>query len=235
MSVPASSNPVPLSVAELRVSYSRQGLDDATLSDDPIALFTKWVQEAADAKEPEPNAMCLSTADENGRPAARIVLLKGFDDAGFVWYTNYQSRKASHLALNPFAALTFWWASLERSVRIEGAVVRLPAEESDAYFSSRPLGSRLGALASDQSRPIESRDELEQRMCTLEAQHMGSDGEPVKIVERPQHWGGYRLIPERIEFWKGRESRLHDRIVYQCAAADSAAPGTKWSRSRLQP
>eukprot|EP00168_Porphyra_purpurea_P002896 TRINITY_DN13396_c0_g1_i1.p3 TRINITY_DN13396_c0_g1~~TRINITY_DN13396_c0_g1_i1.p3 ORF type:complete len:175 (+),score=62.34 TRINITY_DN13396_c0_g1_i1:503-1027(+) len=174
--------------------------------------------------------MCLSTVSAPGTPAARYVLLKAVDGRGFVWYTNYTSRKAADLDAVPAAALTFWWAELERSVRVEGAVERVPADESDAYFASRPVGSRLGAWASDQSAPAADRGVMTRRMAELEAEYLGPDGEPVKDIPRPPHWGGYRLTPRLVEFWKGRKSRVHDRLCYTRA---EGADG--WTITRLQP
>ncbi|KAI0567412.1 Pyridoxal 5'-phosphate synthase [Gracilaria domingensis] len=229
------------SVADLRVNYSQQPLEEANLPEDPVQLFTTWFQQAQHAKEPEPNAMCLSTADDAGRPSARMVLLKAFDQTGFVWYTNYQSRKASQLKQNPFACLTFWWPSMERSVRIEGEVLRVSPEESDAYFHSRPPSSRLGAVASDQSRTLDSRQTMERRWDELQSAHLNQNGELIRPIHRPSHWGGYRLVPDRIEFWKGRSARLHDRIVFertvppvgQCSLDKLAT--LQWEKQRLQP
>ncbi|PXF39946.1 Pyridoxine/pyridoxamine 5'-phosphate oxidase [Gracilariopsis chorda] len=230
-----------LTVASLRVNYSNQGLDETQLTPDPIALFSTWFDQARSAQEHEPNAMCLSTADESGRPSARMVLLKAFDQRGFVWYTNYQSRKASNLSRNPFASLTFWWPTMERSVRIEGPVVRVPVEESDAYFHSRPPSSRLGAIVSDQSKEIKNRQLLELRWQELQDAHLDDDGQLTRPIERPSHWGGYRLIPDRIEFWKGRSARLHDRIVYQRDLPELSDHNLdqlaklQWATKRLQP
>lgn len=177
--------------------------------------------------------MCLSTVGPDGRPAARYVLLKAVDGRGLVWYTNYGSRKAREVDRNPAAALTFWWAGSERSVRVEGDVARVSAEESDAYFESRPAMSRLGAWASEQSEEVEGREVLEKRWDKLMEEYMpgGKDSEPVKEIKRPEGWGGYRLVPTRIEFWKGRSSRLHDRVVFERESADSKT----WSQKRLQP
>lgn len=218
----SSTNGLPPNPADLRVSYSKQGLDDACLSNDPHVMFRAWFDEACAAKVVEPNAMCLSTCSGN-KPSARYVLLKGYDERGFVWYTNYDSRKSAELAENPNAALTFWWGDLERSVRIEGRVVRVSAEESDAYFHSRPRSSQLGAWSSNQSSQIESRAALEQQEVDVIKRFDGMDKIP-----RPPHWGGFRLEPSRIEFWKGRESRLHDRIVFEKL-------GGGWATKRLQP
>jgi pyridoxamine 5'-phosphate oxidase len=198
-----------MSIADLRQEYSRQGLNEAEVDPDPLALFGTWLAEAIRAQVYEPNAMTLATVSAEGRPAARMVLLKGFDAAGFVFYTNYTSRKGQELAQTPWAALVFWWGELERQVRIEGPVTPVAAAESDAYFASRPWGSRLGALASPQSQIIDSRQQLEQRLAELEAEYAQRD------PPRPPHWGGYRLAPLAIEFWKGRPNRLHDRLRYQ--------------------
>jgi len=210
--------------ADLRVSYSKQGLEDISLPSDPHSMFRLWFDEACAAKVVEPNAMCLSTCVDN-KPSARFVLLKGFDERGFEWYTNYNSRKSGELSENPYAALTFWWGDLERSVRVEGRVTRVSDKESDAYFNSRPRGSQLGAWSSNQSSPIDTRIALEQQEADVVAR-FGTN----EVIPRPPHWGGFRLEPSRIEFWKGRESRLHDRIVFE---KDEGGEG--WLRSRLQP
>jgi pyridoxamine 5'-phosphate oxidase len=209
-------------IAELRKDYARDSLDEASVEANPIRQFEIWFKQALDARLPEPNTMTLATVDAAGRPSARIVLIKGFDERGFVFFTNYESRKGQDLAANPHASLLFYWIELERQVRIEGTVVKTSSEESDAYFVSRPLGSRIGAWASAQSREIASRAELEAR----EAQFAERFGE---TPPRPPHWGGYRLVPETIEFWQGRPSRLHDRILY--TRADDGA----WRISRLSP
>jgi pyridoxamine 5'-phosphate oxidase len=209
-------------IAELRKDYARDSLDEASVEANPIRQFEIWFKQALDARLPEPNTMTLATVDAAGRPSARIVLIKGFDERGFVFFTNYESRKGQDLAANPHASLLFYWIELERQVRIEGTVVKTSSEESDAYFVSRPLGSRIGAWASAQSREIASRAELEAR----EAQFAERFGE---TPPRPPHWGGYRLVPETIEFWQGRPSRLHDRILY--TRADDGA----WRTSRLSP
>lgn len=180
--------------------------------------------------------MCLSTVWDN-RPSSRMVLLKKFDACGFVWYTNYNSRKAKQLEKNPHAALTFWWPETERSVRVEGMVCRTSEEESDEYFESRPLESRLGAMASEQSAVVESRHVVEMRWEGLKRRFVGGEGEFIEDVVRPKWWGGYRLRPTYMEFWKGRHARLHDRIVYECDDGDAMGDGTdvKWRRKRLQP
>ena len=209
-------------VADLRKDYGQARLDETDVADDPIDQFTRWFEEALKAEVNEPNAMSVATVDEDGRPTSRIVLVKQFDARGFTWYTNYDSQKGRQLASKPFAALLFFWSELERQVRIEGTVEHTSAEESDKYFNSRPLKSRLSAIASEQSAPIASRAALEQHYEEVARQY----GE---TPPRPQHWGGFRLVPERIEFWQGRRSRFHDRIVYTRQEDGS------WTRQRLQP
>ena len=211
-----------MSIADLRRDYSHATLSEHEVDPDPIRQFELWFKQALSAEVPEPNAMSLATVGEEGRPSLRIVLLKDVDQRGFTWYTNYESRKGQDLIANPHAALTFFWIPLERQVRIEGRVEKVDAADSDAYFKIRPIKSQLGAIASAQSRPIDSREHLEKKFEQAEAQY--GDNPP-----RPEHWGGYRLIPEWIEFWQGRRSRLHDRIVYEKQADGS------WARQRLQP
>jgi len=219
--VQASGN----AVADLRKDYSQASLMESDVQDDPIAQFEKWFDEALRADVNEPNAMSLATVGADGKPTARIVLVKQFDASGFTWYTNYQSEKGEQLADNPHAALLFFWRELERQVRIEGRVVKTSEHENDHYFQSRPLKSRLAAIASSQSQPIASRAELEANYDAVEAVEAGHGGPP----RRPPHWGGYRLLPTHIEFWQGRASRFHDRITYTLQD-----DGT-WQRQRLQP
>ena len=213
---------MPLSVADLRREYARARLDEKDASHDPIVEFSRWFAQAQEAEVSEPNAMTLATATPTGAPSARLVLLKGFDERGFVFFTDYRSRKGQELEENPQAALVFYWEELERQVRITGVVERTTAEESEAYFRSRPLGSRLGAWVSHQSLVIPSRAQLEQRLKEVEARF------PDGNVPLPPHWGGYRVRPEVIEFWQGRESRLHDRLRYTRAAG-------RWRIERLSP
>jgi len=209
-------------VASLRQNYTRDGLTESAADPDPLHFFHRWFDEALAAGVTEPNAMTLATVDDDGQPAARIVLLKGLDERGFVFYTNYESRKGREMAAQPRAALVFWWEALERQVRIEGTVEKVTPEESDAYFASRPRGSRLGAWVSDQSQPIADRSVLEEKLDEVEQRY---DDEP---VPRPPHWGGYRVVPTLIEFWQGRPNRLHDRLEYTRA-------GEGWARQRLAP
>ncbi len=199
-----------------------RALDDADLPPDPIALFQRWYAEAQAAQLPQVEAMTLATADADGCPSARIVLLKQVDARGFVFFTNYESRKGRELAANPRAALVLLWAPLERQVRIVGGVERLDAAASDAYFATRPRGSQIGAWSSEQSRPLERRGQLEERWGALEREHEGA------AVPRPPHWGGFRVRPRELEFWQGRANRLHDRVAY-------VRDGDGWARTRLQP
>ena len=210
-------------VARLRKEYTRAGLKESDAASDPIEQFRSWFDGALAADLHEPNAMTLATATPEGRPSARIVLLKGFDERGFVFYTSYEGRKSEEIDANPLCALVFYWGELERQVRVEGSVSRISEEESDEYFGSRPRGSQLGAWASEQSRPVQGRDALEERLRNLEAEYEGRE------VLRPPFWGGYRVEPEVIEFWQGRENRLHDRLVYR------RSDNGEWGRERLQP
>lgn len=212
-----------LELQELRRNYALGGLSESEAGDDPFALFRLWLDQAIAAPLPEPNAFILATADSSGMPSARTILLKGLDDRGFTFFTNYDSRKARELSANPRAAMVFPWHAIERQVRIEGTVEVVSAAESDDYFSHRPLGSRLGAWASPQSSVIPDREFLERRHAELMAQY--PDGQ----VPRPPNWGGYRVLPTAVEFWQGRPSRLHDRILF-IRQADGA-----WKKQRLSP
>jgi pyridoxamine 5'-phosphate oxidase len=210
-----------VALADLRKSYERDELDEASSAADPLRQFQAWLDQAIKAELPEPNAMTLATVGANGRPSTRVVLIKGVDERGLVWYTNYESRKGRELAHNPHAALQFHWVELERVVRVEGRVEFASAEESDRYYASRPLDSRIGAWASPQSQPIASRAVLVANAAKAAARHGLSP-------PRPPHWGGYRLVPDRWEFWQGRRSRLHDRLCYRLE-------GGQWRRERLAP
>lgn len=214
-----------MDIAALRKEYTRASLDEASADHDPLALFARWFEEAVKAELPEPHAMTLATVENVthgfSRPATRIVLMKGFDAAGFVFYTNYTSAKGRELAANPYASLHFFWPELERQVRIDGPVTQVDAALSDEYYASRPLGSRHGAWASPQSQVIESREWLERRLAGVVEAH-GED------PPRPPHWGGYRVRPETFEFWQGRPSRLHDRLRYRRADGH-------WRIERLAP
>ncbi len=210
------------SIADLRHNYTLQQLHESDVDPDPIRQFQRWLDEAIAAQLPEPNAMTLATATSTGIPSARIVLLKGLDARGFVFYTNYESRKGRELDANPQAGLVFLWTVLERQVRVEGRVEKVAAAETDAYFYSRPVESRLGAWTSDQSRVIPNREVLEQRFAALKSTYENQD------IPRPPHWGGYRVIPHQIEFWQGRPSRLHDRLRYRL-------DNSHWLIERLAP
>jgi pyridoxamine 5'-phosphate oxidase len=208
-------------LAELRKSYERAELSEEASCADPLKQFDQWLAEAISAEIPEPNAMTLATVAGDLRPSTRIVLIKSFDERGIVWYTNYESRKGQELGGNPYAALQFHWVELERVVRIEGRVEKTSAEESDAYYATRPLDSRIGAWASPQSQVIASRTVLVANAAKFGAQYMLKP-------PRPPHWGGYRLVPDHWEFWQGRKSRLHDRLRYRLDAG-------RWVRERLAP
>ena len=210
------------SIADLRKSYERAELSEEASHADPLQQFDQWLQQAITSEVPEPNAMTLATVGSNLRPSTRIVLIKGYDARGIAWYTNYESRKGRELAGNPYAALQFHWVELERVVRIEGRVEQVSAEDSDTYFQSRPLDSRIGAWASPQSQVISGRGVLVANAAKYGAQFLLQP-------PRPPHWGGYRLVPDRWEFWQGRPSRLHDRLRY---LADGQG---NWTRERLAP
>jgi pyridoxamine 5'-phosphate oxidase len=208
-------------LAELRKSYERAELSEDASHADPLRQFDQWMSEAISAEVPEPNAMTVATVASDLRPSTRVVLIKGYDEAGIVWYTNYESRKGQELAGNPYAALQFHWVELERVVRIEGRVTKTSTEESDAYYATRPLDSRIGAWASPQSQVIASRTVLVTNAARYGAQYLLNP-------PRPPHWGGYRLVPDQWQFWQGRKSRLHDRLRYTLS-------GTGWMRERLAP
>ena len=209
-------------IADVRRNYSGHNLDTATTPDSPMPLFQAWLDEALQRETDDANAMTLATADSQGLPHARIVLLKGFDERGFVFYTNYQSHKGSELAHLPYAALVFWWPTVQRQVRIEGHVIQVGAAESDRYFESRPRNSQLGAWTALQSVEIPDRTWLEERWERFEKVY---EGQPVK---RPRHWGGYCVVPEMIEFWQGQSDRLHDRVRY-------SRHDQEWLKVRLAP
>lgn len=211
-----------MSISSIRKDYQLQSLELTDVAETPVLQFDKWWNEAVSSSIEEVNAMTLATVNPDGKPAARIVLLKGFDENGFIFFTNYLSEKGKSISAHPYASLVFFWKELERQVRIEGSCIQVSESESDEYFLSRPIGSRLGAWASPQSTVISSRTVLDQNLDRVTAQY--ADG----IVPRPDHWGGYRVIPEVVEFWQGRPSRLHDRIRYR-------KEESQWLIERLAP
>lgn len=211
------------SLQDMRIEYSQRGLSERDLAVDPFRQFAVWFDEAVQADLIEPNAAALASATPNGVPSVRMVLLKAVDDRGFVFYTDFKSRKGRELAANPCASACWWWGAMERQVRIEGAVERISDAESDAYFAQRPRGSQIGANVSAQSAALASRDELEQRWRTFDAKHTGQP------IPRPATWGGIRIVPVEFEFWQGRQSRLHDRLCYRRSAAGA------WEIVRLSP
>lgn len=213
---------------QLRKEYTRHGLARRDMLPSPSLQFEKWFLEAWKSEVPEPNAMTLCTVGKSGKPSARIVLLKDFDEAGFIFYTNYTSQKGRQIGENRFVSLSFFWQPLERQVRVEGIAEKLSPPESDEYFHSRPRGSRLAAIVSPQSQAIESRDWLEKKWTELDASFSREEDIP-----RPENWGGYRVKPERVEFWQGRDNRLHDRIVYERAQQTEGAD--QWKIHRLAP
>ena len=210
-----------MNIADLRKSYEKAELSEDASASDPLKQFERWLNEAIHSEVPEPNAMTVATVASNMRPSTRVVLIKGYDERGIVWYTNYDSRKGKELAGNPFAALQFHWVELERVARIEGRMEKISDAESDAYFHSRPLDSRIGAWASPQSQVIDGRTVLVTNAAKYAAQFMLNP-------PRPPHWGGYRLVPDEWQFWQGRRSRLHDRLRYRINEGD-------WLRERLAP
>ena len=216
--------PEPINVADLRQTYARASFSKAEALPDPFKQFHTWMEEALDADVPDPTAMTLATATADGRPSARTVLLKGVEGRSFAFYTNLESDKAQDLLANPHAALVFWWPPLERQVRIEGRVEPVSDEEADAYYASRPRDSRLGAWASPQSHPLADRAQLEARLAEVEQRFADTE-----VIPRPPFWGGFRVIPDRFEFWQGRPSRLHDRLAYELDATGA------WTLARLAP
>ncbi|WP_026464628.1 pyridoxamine 5'-phosphate oxidase [Adhaeribacter aquaticus] len=217
--------PAPFNLADIRKSYTRQELTEKSILPDPMEQFQVWLNEALQAQVEEPTAMVLSTVNQEGKPSARVVLLKGLEHNKFVFYTNYNSRKGQELAQTGFAALTFFWPELERQVRVEGTVRKVEPAQSDSYYHSRPRGSQIGAWVSPQSQPISSREALEQKIDDFEQQFSNTE-----VIPRPPHWGGYEVIPTLIEFWQGRMNRLHDRLVFT-----RPDENTNWQLDRLAP
>lgn len=211
-----------VNVSELRKRYTKGGLADDELPDEPMPLFKKWLEEAVNAEVPEPNAMALATVSAAGTPNVRMVLLKGVENGSITFYTNYGSKKAKDLAVNPAASCTFWWAELERQVRISGTVQKVLQTVSENYFGTRPRDSQIGAWASEQSRPVANRNELEEMFAKVEARFEGKD------IPKPDDWGGFEIRIKEIEFWQGRPGRMHDRILYSLSIG-------KWNRQRLAP
>ena len=210
-------------LSELREEYVFEGLDENTIEKDPFKLFDIWFKDAVDKNVHEPNAMTIATADKDGKPSARMVLLKDVSKNGFVFYTNYESRKGKEIASNPNAAILFWWDILARQIRIEGKIEKISEDESEEYFNSRPVGSKIGAIVSDQSRTIPSYKKLEEKYNLLSNEY--KDGN----IPKPGNWGGYRVTPDQMEFWQGRQNRLHDRILFRKSSKSN------WTIERLSP